>query len=199
MTLYKLSTFSASIACCVSMVIMISGCAVHESWYHPQSLQGHSKSGQCGTAGKKDVWVLERENVDFGVNVSAAKPGYRGQAVVISLKVPASRTVEMWINAIQVSNKKGRNLISHFFVSSGYVEGNSVRLPKDIHFLSGSTYATKRVPNTYYVVSMILKKELPSVINIELPRMEINGHEYPPLTIHFTKKPGTYFVMGVNC
>lgn len=74
-----------------------------------------------------------------------------------------------------------------------------MRLSKDVRYLSGSEYATKDAPNTYYFIALILKGLPPSSLDAVLPRMEINGHKYPPLTIHFTKETGTYFMTSINC
>lgn len=176
----------------------LSGCGpVYSTWYRPTALIGYATNGERVKVGKNDEWVLKRQGVTFRIFVSSAK-GNTG--IDIIARIPYNRTVKANFNNLQVYGSSQNKLKGDF---SGNASGYNIGIPdvykfsSDIKELSGSKYATKRVPATYYYFGLTMHGALPPTLEVFLPRMEINGNSYPSLTIHFTKKSGWYFLNGV--
>jgi hypothetical protein len=178
----------------------LTGCATHGTWYHATASAGHPTSYECQTARKEDEWQIERDGVPFYISPFHVAGGPPGVGVIAI--VPANRVVKTLVQALQVTDSSGRELKGDIYLSAiSYVGANVIKkkLSPKIFVLSGSKLANKRFPKTSYYFGIKLEKKLPPSFSVVLPRMEINGHNYPSLTIHFTKKPGTYYVTGVNC
>lgn len=183
------------------LTLSFAGCSVHGVWYHPNASVGHATSHECQAAGKDDEWKLEREKVVFYISpsypVSVAPPG-----IAIIAIVPVGRVVKISVEDLRVYGSKGEALKGEIYLSAlnnAGVHAIKEKLPTKTLALAGSKLANERSPKTSYYFGIRLQ-EMPSPsFFVLLPSMEVNGHIYPPLKIRFTKKPGQYFVMGINC
>lgn len=185
-----------------SMAFLLLGCGpMHSIWYHPDAAVGYATNSECLRAGKNDEWVLKRQGVTIDIRPTLPRAGYMG-AIGVSLHVPADLVVDSEVKRFLALGQAGDKLKGNFTVyASNYINGNYVNhtLSSNLHYLSGSRLATKSKPFTNYSFGLTKLEVLPTSFDVVLPRMEINGHKYPPLTIHFTKKPGWYFLEGINC
>ncbi len=184
------------------VVFALAGCGlVHGVWYHVTASVGYASNSECLRAGKNDEWVLKRQSVTTYVRLSLPRAGYTG-AIGVNLHVPAGSAVDSEVKRFLARDQVGNKLAGNFTVyASNYIDGSYVKLAlsSNAHYLSGSKLATKHRPFTDYSFGLTGLKALPTSFDVFLPRMEINGHNYPPFTIHFTKKPGWYFLEGINC
>lgn len=199
--LAKFSISLATLLWLIAMSLLVSSCTSQGTWYQPRSSEGYAENGQCGTSGRENEWVLNRQGVKFSVTrltpVAVSPPGV---AVVVS--VPANIFVEMSVKDIRVKAPDGRELQGEkSLVAIGRENSKIVKneISIDTQVLYGSKLSSKRYPTTDYFFNLRLQDSLPDFFSVVLPYMEINGYEYPPLTIHFTKKTDTYFVLGINC
>jgi hypothetical protein len=158
---------------------------------------------QCGTAGLNNKWVIKREGVILSA-VVLPHPIERDEALInIGLTVPKDRVVKSPFGDLRAYGPSGEELQTNFrggtisYGAAGLV--HHYKINEGVKVLKGSKFATKQIPSTSYGFALILKGKLPPSLNVVLPHMEINGHEYPPLTIHFTKKYGTYYLVTFNC
>ncbi|MGH8428475.1 MAG: hypothetical protein ACRES7_10940 [Gammaproteobacteria bacterium] len=188
--------------CLYPIVLALTGCGpVHGVWYHASAPIGYASNSECLRVGKNDEWVLKRQGVTIYVRVSLPTAGYAG-AIGVNLHVPAGLAVDSEIKNFLARDRAGNKLAGNFTVyTSNYIDGSYVNtaLSSNVHYLSGSKFATKHKPFTDYFFGLTGLDALPTSFDVFLPRMEINGHAYPPLTIHFEKKPGWYWLEGINC
>ncbi|MGH7240462.1 MAG: hypothetical protein ACREHG_10440, partial [Candidatus Saccharimonadales bacterium] len=151
--------------------------------------------------GRNNEWVINREGVTLRVYVMPSSKKDDEASINISMNVPKNRVVKPQFGSLRIYGPSGEELHGDFYgVASGIAVGLGVyRFDENTNLLSGSRFAMKYSPSTVYDFGVTLKENLPSSLDVVLPLMEINGHEYPPLTIHFTKKTGTYYVVTINC
>lgn len=183
--------------------LLVTACAVHAVWYVPDAPVGHVTSFQCGTAGLDNKWIIKREGVVFGVAVLPPANDHRKALINVGMSVPKNRIVRSSFGNLRAYGPSGEQLQGGFVgnaspsVSSGST--HIYRFNDAVTELRGSMFSTKEIPQTTYYFGLTLENSLPARLDVILPDMEINGHEYPPLTIHFTKKTGAYYVVTPNC
>lgn len=183
--------------------LLVTACAVHGVWYVPHATVGHVTSFQCGTTGLNNKWVMKREGVILTAVVLPHPVGSDKAEIAIGLTIPKDRVVKSPLGDLRAYGSSGEELQANFIGGTTYYDPAGVahyyKINEGVKVLKGSKFATKESPSTGYGFGLTLKEKLSPTLDVVLPHMEINGHEYPPLTIHFTKKTGTYFVTAINC
>lgn len=180
----------------IGILSFLPGCAFHGAWYRPDAPVGHVENRECTTVSSQ--WVFKRQGVVFNVGISPATGPYKA-SIGVNVDVPAGSVVRSLFEKLRAYDASGSELKADFGIYAFFygVNGEFIKneLPQKTYSIIGSAYSTKRTPHAHYNYGLTMKGELPDSLDVVIPRMEVDGRNYPQLTIHFVRKTGAYYMV----
>lgn len=191
------------LAVILSSVVVAACIPVSATFYKPAAvLNGVITNYGCdGAGGQPNSLAINRGNVKLVASVVTypAPP----VTAVITVWVPRTVTVDFDTMHIGVTDSSG-NVVGHYLrttVEDWQQSGAKAvkSLPPPANTLLGSRYTSNRYPSAVYEVWLALRKTLPDVLYVRIPKMAINGRAYAAFSIRFHKTRETYLQPFNGC
>lgn len=190
--------FVATLLLCIATAACIP---VAANFYKPSSSEnGEITNYACdGAGGAPNSLSIRRDNVRLVIGVLMPPP----PEGILRLFIPRGTTVQIETEKVQVVDSAG-SVIGRYGGATVFDWKKSgaravKKLAPSVNLLTGNQYTSDKYPSALYHVWLELKAPVPNTFYIKVPKMEINGTEYPAFSVRFQRIHETYFQPFNGC